>query len=79
MKTAISIPDPLFERADRFAARHAISRSELYTRAVQEYLEREDQITEQINAVLANEDSTLDPALAELQYRSIREGSVAEG
>ena len=51
MKTAISIPDAVFQQADRFAKRKAISRSELYTRAVRAYLEREEHITEQVNAV----------------------------
>ena len=73
MKTAISIPDSVFEQADRFAARHAMSRSELYTRAVQTYLAQEDRVTEQLDAIYAAEDSSVDPVLAEIQHRSIRE------
>lgn len=73
MKTAISVPDSVFEQADRFAARHAMSRSELYTRAVQAYLAQEDRVTEQLDAVYATEDSSVDPILAEIQHRSIRE------
>ncbi|HEV8244991.1 MAG TPA: ribbon-helix-helix protein, CopG family [Polyangiaceae bacterium] len=38
MKTAISIPDELFERAEREAKRLRISRSELFARAVREFL-----------------------------------------
>jgi metal-responsive CopG/Arc/MetJ family transcriptional regulator len=34
MKTAVSIPDPLFEAADNLAGRLGISRSELYARAL---------------------------------------------
>ncbi|MEM6753148.1 MAG: ChpI protein, partial [Cyanobacteria bacterium P01_C01_bin.38] len=33
MKTAISIPDPLFEAAEQFAKRLGLSRSELYAMA----------------------------------------------
>jgi hypothetical protein len=38
MKTAISIPDDVFEQAERAAKRLGLSRSELFTRAVKEYL-----------------------------------------
>ena len=34
MKTAVSIPDPVFRSADELAARLRISRSELYSRAL---------------------------------------------
>ncbi|EIJ36932.1 hypothetical protein Thini_4454 [Thiothrix nivea DSM 5205] len=37
MKTAISIPDPVFQAAELFARHFGISRSELYTKAVEEY------------------------------------------
>jgi hypothetical protein len=39
VKTAISVPDDTFERADRQAAALGVSRSELYTTAVQHYLD----------------------------------------
>jgi metal-responsive CopG/Arc/MetJ family transcriptional regulator len=38
MKTAISLPDVLFRRAERTAKRLGISRSELYARALGEFL-----------------------------------------
>ncbi|MCY3729204.1 MAG: hypothetical protein OXF97_09470 [Nitrospira sp.] len=78
MKTAISIPDAVFQQADRFAKRRAISRSELYTRAVRAYLEQEEHVTEQLNAVYDTEASKLDMVLEELQYRSVREDRLAE-
>ena len=74
MKTAISVPDALFHEADRFAERRAMSRSELYAKAIEAYLRREECITEQINAVYGNGDEGLDPLLQELQHRSLREG-----
>ena len=40
MKTAISIPDPVFEAADQLAARIGMSRSELYATAVAEFMDR---------------------------------------
>jgi hypothetical protein len=42
MKTAISIPDEVFAEGERLAVRLAKSRSQLYTEALVEYLERHD-------------------------------------
>ncbi|HWO24795.1 MAG TPA: hypothetical protein VNO30_38905 [Kofleriaceae bacterium] len=41
MKTAVSIPDDVFRRAERFAKRRKLSRSELYTAALVRMLEAE--------------------------------------
>jgi hypothetical protein len=38
MKTAISIPDDVFADAERLARRLKKSRSELYSRAIREYI-----------------------------------------
>jgi metal-responsive CopG/Arc/MetJ family transcriptional regulator len=53
MKTAISLPDELFRRAERLARRMKTSRSRLFSLAVSEYLERHapDEITESLNRV----------------------------
>ena len=40
VKTAISIPDETFERAERHAAALGLSRSEFFTRAVRRYIEQ---------------------------------------
>ena len=40
VKTAISIPDEVFEKAERCAKKLGVSRSELYARAVQRFLEQ---------------------------------------
>ena len=75
MKTAISIPDPLFDAAERLAHRLGISRSELFQRAVESYLrERRDEgITEALNAVYSTDakSSSLDPLLHDLQIASL--------
>ena len=42
MKAAISIPDPVFQRADALAHRRRQSRSRLYTLALEEYLVRHE-------------------------------------
>jgi len=76
MKTAISIPDPVFHSAEELAARLGISRSELYCRALREMIEKHDgaAITAQLDAVYGDQDvdAGLDPALATMQWHSIR-------
>jgi predicted transcriptional regulator len=42
MKTAISIPDELFRRADELAGRLGKSRSEVYREALADYVARRD-------------------------------------
>jgi predicted transcriptional regulator len=53
MKTAVSIPDEIFQRAERLARRTKRSRSRLFSDALQEYLARHspDEITEAMNKV----------------------------
>jgi predicted transcriptional regulator len=64
MKTAVSISDELFSKAEKLAKRKKISRSRLYSQAIEEYLEKEDEkkITENINRVCRDVDTSLDPA-----------------
>ncbi len=42
MKTAVSIPDDVFEEAERLASRLKTSRSQLYAKALAEFLVRHD-------------------------------------
>jgi len=75
MKTAISIPDPVFAEAEDLAKQRGMSRSELYTKAVAEYVkaERLSGVRERLDEVYQahSEDSTLDPAIETLQARSL--------
>lgn len=73
MKTAIAIPDPIFEAADHLAAQLRISRSELYSKAVAAFVAiyRADNITARLNEVYDQEDSSLDPALAAWQAHTL--------
>ena len=73
MKTAISVPDELFERADRIAERLSISRSELYSTAVAEYLakHRAEDVTAKLNEVYSKHTSGLPPEVRRAQARSI--------
>jgi metal-responsive CopG/Arc/MetJ family transcriptional regulator len=54
MKTAVSIPDDVFEKVERFARRTRRSRSEVFSAALREYIARHaaDEVTEAINRVV---------------------------
>lgn len=61
MRTAVSIPDEIFERAELFARRTKRSRSQLYGDALYEYLNCHsgDEVTDAMNRALdATGDST---------------------
>jgi len=51
MKTAVSIPDDVFEKVERFARRAKRSRSEVFSAALREYMARHapDEVTDAIN------------------------------
>jgi metal-responsive CopG/Arc/MetJ family transcriptional regulator len=55
MKTAISVEDQLLEEADRLARRMGLSRSRLFSLALQDYLrqKRQEEMTGQLNRVHA--------------------------
>ena len=73
MKTAISIPDELFVAADQYAKTHGFSRSNLYAKAVAQFLEKRstDHITKRLNKVYANQNSKLNKAFSSMQFNSI--------
>ena len=73
MKTAISIPDPLFRSAERLAKRLGIPRSQVYARAIERFVAeaQERDVTAILNEVYAHESSELDSTLAALQSASV--------
>ena len=73
MKTAISIPDRIFRAADALAKRLGVSRSELYSTAVNEYLlrHRSRQVTARLDDVYSEEDSSMPPGLTRMQGKSL--------
>jgi len=54
MKTAISLPKDVFDKAERLAKRARKSRSQLYCEAIREYVARHstDEITEALDLVI---------------------------
>ncbi len=73
MKTAVSIPDPIFQAAEQAAQQLSMSRSELYARAVEEFVTAHchASVTERLNELYAENPSDLDSSVAEMQSRSL--------
>ena len=57
MKTAISIPDNLFNDAEITAKQLGLARSQLYVRAIREFIEHhnKDKITQKLNSIYSKE------------------------
>ena len=73
MKTAVSIPDPIFHDAEALAKRLGMSRSELFSRALEAYLgaHKHDSVREALDAIYSEEASSLDKTLAHMQWASL--------
>lgn len=64
MKSAVSIPDDLFDRAERAANRLGYNRSQLYAKALEEFLagRGDDPVTDRLNEVFeSSEHDAEDP------------------
>jgi metal-responsive CopG/Arc/MetJ family transcriptional regulator len=74
MKTAISIPDEVFEVAERLARRSKKSRSQLFSDAVREYVARHasDEITDAMDRVCAELGSRPDGLAASAASRILK-------
>ncbi len=75
VKTAVSIPDPLFEAADRLAAQRKVSRSRLYAQALELLLSDADggEVTERLDTVYDGRDTRLPRELGLGQARALEE------
>jgi len=73
MKTAISIPDQVFEAAETLAHRLGVSRSELYAKAVEAFVKqhRNQGVTARLNDIYSSESNSLDDEHYKLQQRSL--------
>jgi len=76
MKTAVSIPDDVFEAAELLARRTKRSRSRLFSDALREYVARHapDDVTEAMNRVVSEIDEATDPFVS-LAARQVLERS----
>jgi len=73
MKTAVSLPDELFQMAEATALRLRVSRSELYAKALAEFLKshQEHAITQRLNDLYSRHTAKVDPGLQRAQFKSI--------
>lgn len=76
MKTAVSIPDEVFEKIERLARRARKSRSEVFSAALREYVARHapDEVTDSINQV-CDRIGEQDDAFAQTAARRLLESS----
>lgn len=73
MKTAISIPDDVYQSAEKLANRLGKSRSQLYTQALSGYISKhkKENITSRLNEIYGEDDSKLNESLQSLQLKSL--------
>jgi len=74
MKTAISIPDELFHSADEAAKNLGLSRSALIQRALEDYLDTQNQkaIIEKLNRVYSKVDSPVPVEIQKYQRNQVQ-------
>jgi metal-responsive CopG/Arc/MetJ family transcriptional regulator len=75
MKTAVSIPDDVFEGAERLAKRTKKSRSRLFSDALKEYLARHapEEITEAMNRASGEIGETKDAFVSSASRRVLEQ------
>ena len=80
IKTAVSIEQPLFERADQLAAQMRVSRSRLYALALEMFIQKREsqQMLEQLNRV-CEENPPTDEEKRLLEAMQQRQRSLVEG
>jgi len=73
MKTAVSIPNELFDAAERLARRSRKSRSRLFSDALREYVARRspEKITAAMDEALAEIGESKDPFIAAVSRRRL--------
>lgn len=73
VKTAVSLPDDIFRRAERVARKLGVSRSELYTRAITAYLKSFETaaVRKALDEIYTAEPAQLAPLFSRMQSASI--------
>ncbi len=76
MKTAVSIPDSLFAEAERMARKLKLTRSRLYTVALESYVRRRhpSEVTRSLNRVYARKKNRPDPEWEALALETLTRG-----
>jgi metal-responsive CopG/Arc/MetJ family transcriptional regulator len=73
MKTAVSVPDDVFQKAERLAQRAGRSRSDVYSAALREYVARHepDDVAETLDRVVAEVGEGIDAFVTTAASRSL--------
>lgn len=75
MKTAISLPDQLFEEAERTAENLGIPRSQLFAKALEEFIasHKRESVTERLNRVYGKAKESEFERIANVGIQTLRE------
>jgi len=75
MKTAVSLPDRLYEDAEKTAKSLGIPRSQLFAKALEEFINhhRQSDITERLNAIYGKSDAHEDSRISRAGLEALRE------
>ena len=75
MKTAISLPDSLYEAAEKTAQSMGLPRSQLFAKALEEFIQHHnsERITEKLNDVYSHFDNSTFESLSNASLESLRE------
>lgn len=73
MKVAVSVPDQIFEAAERLAKQRRVPRSQIFAEALAAYVESRsaETITSELNEVYGREESAVEDGFAQAQLESI--------
>ena len=75
MKVAVSVPDQVFNEAEKVSRQLRVSRSRLYAQAIEEFVQKHQRkgVRAALEEVYETEPSDIDAGLADLQARALRE------
>ncbi len=72
MKTAISVPNDVFELSERLAKKLKVSRSKIFAMGVKKLGEEyDDKITERLNEFYSKEKAEIDPVIMQMAALSL--------
>ncbi|HET7204067.1 MAG TPA: hypothetical protein VFI92_11935 [Steroidobacteraceae bacterium] len=73
MKIAISVPDQVFEAGEHLARQLGISRSQLYSDALAQYLTARGaaEVTARLNRIYCAEAAVIEPAMMRAQLKTL--------
>lgn len=73
MKIAISVPEAVFEAGEHLARQLGVSRSQLYSDALAQYLSARGaaEVTARLNRIYSTESSVIEPALNRAQLENL--------